>query len=57
MEYDKTRKASEPKMPTTSLTVREMAELKQIQYKLYGDLFERGFSGGQLSNVEKKKLL
>lgn len=56
-EYDKTRKANEPKMPTTSLTVQEMAELKRIQYELYGDLFERGLSGGQLSDAEKEELL
>ena len=56
-EYDKTRKANEPKMPTTSLTVREMAELKRIQHELYGDLFERGLSGAQLSDAEKEELL
>ena len=57
MVYDKTRKASEQKMPLTKLTVREMAELKNIQYEKYGDLFERGLSGGQLSDAEKEQLL
>lgn len=54
---DRTLVVELEQMPGTSLTEREYAELKRLQKEQFGDLFERGLSGQQLSNEEETTLL